>query len=288
MSLPESVKIGPLDPDKAEAFGQVNAASSARQLIRQHNAMYPPDLRKALSAKPNEDRSGDAIDREELFDLVGDDLPDGARITGANVRGEDDATQWITYTWEVPTDEGGSGRSGKGAAVYSEEHFPQSYKAGEERKRIRKAREDGLPWVPSSFAEALSGGNAQPVEDDPAYIEVVEENDDLRKQLDELRERVDELTAQASTPAQDAAAAGTPAAPVEGADGGDAGADPTKTPPWDGYDDLTADQVATRLKDAPEGERVPQAERVSVYERANANRATVTKAVDRILDRTPA
>lgn len=278
------VKIGPLDPDRTADFGQVSASTSARQLVRHHAAMYPPELRRILSLKRQEERSK-ALDPDEVeaavhasFEDDGQDVPEELAITGASVRGEDDSAQYVTWTYRVK-----SGRTAKGAVEYDSDAFSTSIEAGDEAAAIAKAKEAGLPWIPQATAEALrgegkgksksksKGGNAG---DAAEAKRLADENEGLRGQLDDLQQRLAAVEGQAPSIAQtgpEAGAAGTP----EG--------EPTATVP-DGYDDANAADIRQKIS-AGEYDR-PTLEAIVAYERVNANRSTVVSAAEQKLDST--
>lgn len=279
----EGVRVGPLDPDKGEMFGQVGSTNSARQLIRHHQAMHPPALVAALGLTRQSERS-DALVRDELPGAVDDyygeaneALPDGAVINGASVRGEEDgAQQVVTFSWVVPPSVGGSGRSGKGFIPYDADTLAKSYKAGTEAVRVAKLKSAGLPW---------SGASPEIVEvPDPA---VVAENEELHKALDEMHKRVAELEQERENAAATAAAATppspvvAPASPEQAVAGAVSTEDADPQMPWPGYDDLNADDVRSKLREAD----AATVQRALAYERVNKNRGTVVSAAQQILDR---
>lgn len=274
VALP-GVKIGPLDPDRTADFGQVSASTSARQLVRHHAAMYPPELRRVLSLTRQEQRTK-ALDPEEVeaavrasFEDDGQDVPEELQVTGCAVRGEDDGTQFVTWTYLVK-----SGRTAKGAVIYDEDGFSKSIADGDEAVAIAEAKDAGLPWIPKATADAIRGGDAPKARAgaDRETKALREENEDLRAQLDELRERMADVEGQQPSVAQEAEAE---------AGGGDAGGEPAVP---SGYDDLNADVIRQRIS-AGEYDR-PTLEAIVKYERANANRSTVVSAGEQKLDST--
>jgi hypothetical protein len=300
----EGVRVGPLDPDRGEMFGQVGGQMSARQLVRHHMALNPPALVAALSGKPHPERS-EALDREEVSAAVieyyadtASPLPDGAVITGANVRGVDDTPdrQFVTVTWHVPTDAGGSGRSGKAFIPYNSDTVPNSKSLGDEAVRIEKLKKAGLPWHPSQLAHALAGTSVVGAQDPDEAL--VEERDGLAAEAETLRKQLADSEAArvaAETQAEEAAAAlaaaQTPAAPADDSSGAaeagatdDASSDAEPSEPWDGYDSQNADKIRKRLREKKD---VPEAEAVVAYESKHANRGTVVAAANEVLDRTP-
>jgi hypothetical protein len=256
----EGVRVGPLDPDRGENFGQVGGQSTARSLVRHHMAMHPPALVAALSRRPHPERSDVLRDDPDLAEEVadaarsyyedaGEALPEGAELSGFNVRGRDDAPKQrvVTFTWHVPVEAGGSGRSGKGFIPYDRELIPDAVAAGDEAVQARREAEE------------------------------------LRRQLDEANERLAAVEGQQPSVAQEA---------EEEADDDDeedvrsdelSEQNPPEEP-WRGYDKANADEVRKRLRQKKD---VPEAERVLAYEQANANRGTVVSAANQILDRQP-
>lgn len=315
MPTPNGVHVGPLDPNRAENFGQVGGSAgstTARSLIRHHLSQYPPDLARALNSRRNDERSGDAIDREEAIEVVTAALEDsgvvGATISGLAVRGEDDADQWLTYTWQYPVDDakagdGVVGRSSKGAIPYDAELLPNSVERGDEATKLAKANKAGTGYLPPDLVEAMKlalsgagGGSAGPSEEELAAAKQAAEDaeaerDALQDEKDDLVGRVEALESQiaalaAAPPAAEPEAVTEPEVPASDPPAAVEAADFTGEP-WDGYDAANADDIARRLKETPADQQGALAEHVGAYERANANRSTVTQAADRILDRTP-
>lgn len=281
------VKVGPLDPDAGESFGQVDASTSARKLIRHHAAMYPAPLLALLNKTVNEPRSR-SLDRDEVIEVVAEQLPDGAVVTGANVRGAEDAPKALTYTWEVPQDAGGSGRSGKGAIVYDADTFPDSCAAGDRAAELEKAKKLGVPL--EAVVAAFTGRSAPLTEhhisgEQESTVEVEElreENEELRARLDALAERLEAVEVAATTPdaAPDEGAAAADEPPAA-----DASADSPAAEPWEGYDELNADKIRQDLRERNDAD---EARAVLAYEAANANRSTVIAAANAVLDHTGA
>lgn len=287
----EGVRVGPLDPDKGETFGQVGGQNAARQLIRHHAAAHPPALVQALSGKHNPERS-QTLDREEVAKAAVDyyadtdsPLPEGAVITGANVNGADDNPdrRFACFTWVVPVENGGSGRSGKGFIPYTEELLPKSFEAGDEAKRIADLKEAGLPWEPKSVAQRESAAT-----------------DRNAKEADELAERVQQLEAELAAAransariSEEAEAAARAQAELSQGGGTAVPSDPAAADapeaepevPWDGYDDENADDIRKRIRS---NQDVAEAEKVAAYERKHGKRKSVVGAAEQLLDRPPA
>jgi hypothetical protein len=278
------VRVGPLDPDATAEFGQVSGRTSARQLVRHHLALNPPALIGALSRSRQKARS-DALDIDELYSAIGDawgsDSPGDFELVGASVRGEDDAEQVVTFTWRVPVEKGGTGRTGKGFVAYDAESLPESVAAGDEAVRIEKLKEAGLPWAPSERALAAAGitgsGVAETAPENLTSVEEVErERDEARKEAEALRAEADELRRAL------AEAGGEPPQREDTSEG------ETPPEPWDGYEGTTADDVKKALRNADDDAKVALAERVLAYEQRNGKRAGVIAAANSILDRQPA
>lgn len=257
MAVLDGVRIGPLDPDKAEGMGQVGGQSTARLLIRHHVAMHPQALIAALSRVRQNERSLE-IDKDEAEKLIrksyaeaGEGLPEDAEITGLAVRGDDESPdlQVVTFTYSAP-----SGRSGKGFVPYSD--LPRSKRSGDEAVRVGKLKEKGLPWQGESGASA------------PADLQA--ENVQLRADLEELRAQLaggsedDGETPEDYSPGE---------APAE---------------PWEGYEKATAPVVRARIL----ADRDPVlAQAVLAYEQrgdGGRNRSSVVSAANEVLDRQPA
>lgn len=323
MAVLDGVRIGPLDPDRAENFGQVGGQSTARQLIRHHVASHPPALVGALSRVPNEERSR-AIDKDEAEELVrsayedrGEPLPEESTLKGFAIRGDDDAPelQVLTFVFETK-----NGRTGKGFVPLNEEArsaLTNTFEAGDEAVRIKKLKDAGLPWE----AKATAQNEAR------ADRRKLAAADDLRSEVEELRERLARIESQAETVAQASAGGGsgvasspqTPeggSASVPGTRGPeqDAGGDPDGGPdggegegdgggnagPEDpqqlasdigltgSYDDAKAQDIRAKLRDQRDPET---ARRVLAYETRSdggQNRSTVVAAANEVLDRPPA
>jgi hypothetical protein len=266
MGLP-GVKVGPLDPDRTEAFGQVAGKNSARQLIRLHAQSHPVALQNALVRKLDDERSK-ALDMDEVRDYLasldlenGDPaVPEGAEVVGASVRGERDQTQQLTYTYKVA----GSGRTAKWFAEYNEDVLPDSFDAGSERVHVAEMKERGVV-----ISDRDAGASAS---------REASENKELRKKLRALQAQLDEAT----TALDDRA--GAPAG-GDGADDDDDGAakevSSAQDEPFDGYDDMNAASVVKLIKSKDTSDEEIQA--VLDYEKVHANRKGVVGAAEQTL-----
>lgn len=293
------VRIGPLDPDRGENFGQVGSNSTARALVRHHVAMHPPQLVGALQGARNEARSK-ALNKAEVDEAareyyreVGEPLPDEAVISGRNVRGEDDLPdkRFVTFTWAVPPEAGGSGRSGKGFIPYDSDLVPNSVDAGDEATRISELKEAGLPWQPVATAqneEELSRLERRRLEA-------------LEKQNELLIKRLEAVEAQQASSHTAGGGSGVASSP-QAAEGGSAKVEGTSGPradvpdgsapaageppklPWDGYEEDNADVIRKRVRETDD---TAVLEAVVAYERAGKGRGTVITAANEKLDRKP-
>lgn len=315
MALLDGVRIGPLDPDRAENLGQIGGQSSARVLIRHHIAMHPPALVGALSRERQDERSK-AIDRDEAekaiadaYEENGEPLPEGSEINGLAVRGHEDqpSRQVLTFTAATP-----SGRTVKGAIPYrdNDDTLSRSIAAGDQVIRIRELKEAGLPWEPGAIAEQVGGIAGTGVKaDDGEAARLSDELDDaadreesLREENAQLRERLAQLEGQRRTDEQKAqddgdepTRAGLPSdsgvvTSPQAAEGGsvdlqDVGSAGEPEMPWEGFESANAQEVRARLRD----NRDPaEARRVLAWEQRSdggANRSTVIAAANEVLDR---
>lgn len=309
LALP-GVKVGPLDPDRTAEFGQVSASTSARTLIRMHTAAHPPQLVAALSKKLDEERTK-ALDLKEVERYLRrqDESPlgeDGITLEGAQVRGERDRPQLLTYTFR-----NAAGRSSKWYADYNSDVLPSSYEDGTENVKLATMRERGIAIgygdaeadAQRSAASRLRAENeelrarldaaerARPSvapgddgedDDDPEAAALAAENDELRQQLADAQQRADEAEqeraaaeAEAEAARSLAAAGEQPPAEVEQGAGG------APVEPVEGYDELNADAVKKLLK--AEGTSDEDRKAILDYERANANRAGVVSTAEQTL-----
>lgn len=291
--LLEGVRIGPMDPDSTADFGTVGAKNSARTLIRRHAAMHPPQLTGVLRRKRQAERS-DALDMgevrraaEQRIEDEGQEVPEDFYITGAAVRGEDDAPsqQVVSFTYALP-----SGRQGKGALPYNSDTVPESIAAGDEAVRVADAKKRGVAWVPQQIADAFANAGAKPADEDDESIdavlakqqvegerdEAVQRAERAEREKGELEQRLDALSAQVAQ--LEAARTGEPAS---------TGETPRPALPFEDFEGKSADAIKERLGAAEGAEQVALAQSVLAYERGpdGSNRSTVVKAANSILDR---
>lgn len=289
------VKVGPLDPDRTADFGQVSAKNSARTLIRHHAASYPQSLTQALAKKLDEARSkalyGNLGEVEAYLRgfKLGDGssaLPDGAVLEGAQVRGERDREQILTFTYRIA-----SGRSVKWWAPYDRDELPEAAAEGDENVALAEARERGVAiGFGDAHTESLLRENARlraqldsgaPAPAPAPEAEAPEGDGDgdggePDAEKDELTARIAELEAQLA----EAQADGAPEGDGDGGDGGD-GEQPSNAaaePPFEGYDDVGANDLKRRVK---AGEWDAEAlGAILAYESTHANRSGVKAAIE--------
>lgn len=313
MPVLDGVRIGPLDPDRAENFGQVAGGATARQLIRHHVAMHPPALVGALTRTQQEFRSK-AIDKAEaekyirkVYSDAGEPLPDESQIKGLAIRGEDDEPELQVLTFVYTT---AGGRTGKGFVPLSDgarSALKKTMEAGDEAVRIEKLKAAGLPWEAKATAQAETKADRQQL-DEAAR---------LREEMAELRKRLEAVEGQRPTDAQSAGGgSGVQSSPqtpeggsarIEGSRGpersqedagGETPPDPSQVDPAQlasdlgltgSYDDAKAQDIRAKLRADDVDPNV--ARRVLAYETRSdggANRSTVTAAANEVLDRKPA
>lgn len=300
------VKVGPLDPDSTAGFGHIASHNNARQLIRLHRQMHPPELLRAL-ARPLDEARTKGIDLDEVGEYIGGlshpngdpVLPQGARVSGAAVRGDRQTGQVLTFTYTLP-----SGRVGKWYAPYGPEELPASFDAGAEFAKVAEMKDRGVVAFDSEGTQteilrrqlaesrreaaalrraAERRGTADDVvgPGDSAELDtrdsanIAEENEQLRREVQELRERFAQQ--------ENLEGAGGGFVPTGGLEQDFPPRDNVASadPPFEGYDDLKADDVCKRLK---AGETSDEERRAILdYERTHANRKSVVGAAEESL-----
>lgn len=296
MALP-GVKVGPLDPDATESFGQVSAHSNARTLIRLHARMHPPELTRHLARKLDPSRTKGLLLSEVRSYLAGlkhDNgdpyVPKGAMVEGAAVRGEPDTEQVLTYVYR-----NAKGRTGKWFAPYTADALPDSYESGTELSKVKEMRDRGVVAFDSEGTateilrreaaelrrqnDALrkmaegQAANADgelpeaPAGDTRPSNVIVDDNEQLRRQNEELLARVADLEAAVDAPPgeKDASLPDTASA----------------SPPVEGYENLNANDAIKFLK---ADDTSPEArEAILAYERSHANRRSVVAAGEAVV-----
>jgi hypothetical protein len=251
------VRVGPLDPDVTESFGQVSGRVSARQLIRQHAALHPPALISALSKKLD-DEFTQGLDLSEVGEALADDLPDGVtNVVGAQIRGERDKPQVLTFTYETE-----SGRTAKWFVPLDDvrDSIPASLERGEKIARFAEAKRLGLALTTDE-----AGDPTQDIHTGGAEATFLRrENARLKREAEALRARL-EGRESAQPPADDGT--GLPAEPVVG------------------YEELNADDAKKLLAD---DETTPEeVAAILAYEKATKNRKSVVSAAEQKLGSSP-
>lgn len=293
----DGVRIGPLDPDKGESFGQVGGQTTARRLIRHHVAMHPPELVRALSRERQDARS-EVVDREEaeefirtVYEDAGEPLPDDSALAGFAVRGNDDAPdlQVLAFTF---TSKGG--RTGKGFVPYGADELAGTRRAGDAAAQIARLKDAGLP-IPEQLAQLVAAYRTIGVTDSPSAADaddaLIAENDrlidekaDLQAELDEARARIADLEADPPAPGSGDDGAGAPAdADTEKA----AQAKALAAAFPDGYDGVNAQDVRRIVRDAADPV-LARAVLAQETREGGGNRGTVVSAANEVLDRPPA
>lgn len=272
MPVLDGVRLGPLDPDQGERFGQVGGQTTARQLVRHHNRMLPPAVRTALTRQRNAPRSL-AIDEAEVrkaiekaYKEAGEPLPDEAELSGFGVHGDEDAPSQMVlgFTYGVQ-----SGRTGKGFIPYTRDALPRSVKAGDAAAAREKLRAQGIVQTVGAVSASPEAKAAARGDDDALQARVEE----LEAQLAELPEQMAQaLAAQLAGAENGDAAAATDAGP----DGGE------PEEPWRGYEKANSKDIQKRLRDRNDPELARQ---VVAYEEQNAKRSGVTSVANAIIDR---
>jgi regulator of replication initiation timing len=296
--LLDGVRIGPLDPDRGETFGQVGGQSAARRLVRHHAAMHPPALLRALR-KIRQDARSEVVDRDEaegfiraVYAEAGEELPDDSTITGYAVRGDDDSPgeQVLTFTWTTK-----GGRTGKGFVPYGHDRLSSTRERGDAAVELNRLKTAGLP-VPEQLAAvaALKSGSSVPETDD----ELVEENDRLDEENAELRARIAELEEQVAsgeapveeTPGPQTVEGGRDEVPEDSDGDGEEQTDEQAQAAAlsaafpDGYDGVNAQDAKRKVRDAND----PVLARAVLAEETaggSAGRGTVVAAANEVLDR---
>jgi hypothetical protein len=312
MSLP-GVKVGPLDPDSTSQFGTVSQTNSARQLIRLHTQMNPPALRRALSRPRDEERT-QGLDLDEVREYVGgltrengDPLvPEDSVIQGAAVRGDPvSGPQILTFQYQLA-----SGRVAKWHAPYNADVLPTSFEQGTDLRKVRQMKDRGVVAFDTegttaelqrrklaeqdreirALRQALEQGGGA----DDAVADGSEEGQpDTRGQherdveLQQLRQANQELGAEVQMlRGQTGAGAGLmPAGGLEADHQASPAAEEEEPPvdhvasadpPFEGYDEMKADQVKAHLQHPDRTDEERQS--ILEYERTHANRRSVVSA----------
>lgn len=305
MSALPGVNVGPLDPDRAERFGHVSQGVTARQLIRVHSQLHPVELTRVL-ARPLDPERTKALDLDEVRGYLGglkrdnDDpvVPEGTRVVAAQVHGERDTEQVLTFVYRTE-----SGRTAKWWAPYDRDQLSESARAGDELVKVAGMRERGIvAWDSEGTQREIDrrelsrlrrendalrsyreGRGEEPEASDAGEdvrpdTAIVDELETVRREREELLAEVQQLRSaveQMSQEQQRREAAGEAAR--KGAQEPPSG-DPE---PVEGYDTFKADRAVALLRsDETSGE---DRQRILDYERAHANRRSVVSAAEESL-----
>lgn len=264
MGVLDGVRIGPLDPDKGENFGQVGGQTTARRLIRHHVKMHPPALVAALG-RVRQDARSTAVDRVEAEDFIrgwysehGEPLPEDSKLKGFAVRGDDEEAELQVLTFSFTTK---SGRTAKGFVPYHE--LPSSVEAGDAAVAREDAKKDGV-------APPLAAGPTR----DPELLAVLR---GLTDQVEQMAERIEELEAE-----RDDAQTLDPAVSFE------SGAVELPVEPWPGYEGSNAQDVRQRIREANDATLARSVLAWETRPDGGANRSTVVGAANQVLDHSAA
>lgn len=258
------LSVGPQDVDSAAAVTKdLGVHNKAHRLLQRHAQMYPAALRTALSRPLDGERSMFLREHEDLVDAVAEAagsikgrrkfFPDGAVVESADVRGTGpDRIFAILFRTPPPPD--GSGRSARGVINYSAVPAVERAFAEHREAAADASRPAPAPADPESADDALAA--------EEAARETEERLQALEKQLQDLSAEKAELQEQL-----------------------DAG-----TEPFEGYDDLNAQDAIQRVKQGGYLEFGKQGlEAIVAYEEAQEKpRKTVIEAAQEELDAIPA
>jgi hypothetical protein len=210
-------KIDPRDPNEAASFGTSSGAGSdAVRIVEAVAATYADNNLGSLLALPlNAERSqAGLVDLDEVAKVA--DVPKGAVVEGATVRGQSDDPEKLVVAYVVRYQlEGeddhperiGAGRSARGVVRYK--LLPKSIKAYDKFKDTQ---------LDAARAARSAGGSAEQFGTDPQVATLLERLEKLEKEREEYVARAE--AAEAKVLEQDAAAtAADPnqtAAPADG------------------------------------------------------------------------
>jgi hypothetical protein len=280
---------------------QMNPPGLRRALSR------PRDDERTLGIDIDEVREYlDGLKRENGDPLV----PEGAVVVSAAVRGDHLAGQQIlTFSYRLP-----SGRVAKWHAPYNADVLPDSYDNGSRLSQIKTMKDRGVVAFDTEGTQAeiqrrqltearreiaalrkaaegrggaddaVSAGDGEGEPDTRSGEERNDELEQLRRANQEMRDELVQLRAVQNLGAGEVPTGGLEAdlatSPGQAGEGGEA--DPpgdnvaSQDPPFEGYDELKADQVAAHLKH--EDRTAEERQAILDYERTHANRKTVVGA----------
>lgn len=261
--------VGPMEVDGAsELVGELGVHNKAAQLLDHHAKLYPTDLRQQL-ALPRDPLRSEALDLEEveeaLHSLSGRRafFKEGYVLEDASVKGTRPRDRVVSVVYRLPGPDRAaedSGRSARGTFPYSlvEADTEPRY---EELLAAQKAKEGhGVSEDVRALVEALVSGRTG--EGSSGGSQDTGAVDELRKEVEALRKQQRDAEQRAVTAEEER----------------DRARDPE---PWDGYDDLNADDVISDLSDgAKEQYGVAGLERIATYEETHKNRKSVLAAIE--------
>lgn len=238
--------IGPQDVDEAgELVGALGVHNRANVLLNRHAQLYPVELVQRLSL-PRDAARSEALDLEEVEGALGDLQGRRAFFQDGFVL-EDASVKGDTpdnRCVAVVFTNPKTGRTGRGVIPYEMVEGPTERRAQE----LRDARVEGR------VAEARETPAASPETKDRALLDRLEQ---LEREFRTVKEERDALLA-------------------EREEAGDA-------QPFDGYDDLNAEDLNKRLRsDGADEYGRAGLERMETYEAEHKNRSTVLSTIQEL------
>lgn len=249
MARTPGLAIGPQDVDEAgELVGPLGVHNRANILLNRHAQLYPQELVQALS-RPRDAARSEALDLEDVEGALGDlqgrraFFQDGFILEDASVKGETPDSRVVAVVFTNPK----SGRTGRGVIPYEMVEGPT------ERRVEQRAQERLDSRVRDAGAEPPA---ASPETRDRALVDRLEQLErefrTVVAERDELRDRL-----------------------------GDSA--PENQEPFDGYDDLNADELNRRLRgDGADEYGRAGLERMETYEAEHKNRSTVLSTIQEL------
>jgi hypothetical protein len=253
--------LGPQDIDSAgELTARLGVHNKAATLLRRHAALYPAELRTALSLPVDQERTA-ALDAEEVLSVLSG--LQGRRaffdadvhvVEDASVRSAEgtrlDEDRVVSIVFRADRSKGGSGRSGRGVIPYSQ--LSGSIRAFEDARD-----RPGAPAIPIEGSRVAASG---------------EVDADLAARLDALEQSTRDAEERARAAEESRADLEARLARAENPE------------PFENYDELDADDVARQVKEGGLEEfGTAGLQRILTYEQSTKNRKTVTKAVESAL-----
>lgn len=244
--------LGPEDVDQAgELVRELGVHNRAHMLLNRHAQLYPMELVQALSLPRDAERS-DALDMEEVEGALKDVqgrrafFRDGFVLEDASVKGDRPDNRVVAVVFTNPE----TGRTGRGVIPYETVEGPT------ERRAQEKARERMTSRLAGEEGTTLPTPAASPETRDKALLDRLEtlerEFRSVSAERDELHERL-----------------------------GDS--EPSNQEPFDGYDEMSADELNKRLKaDGASEYGRAGLERMETYEAEHKNRSTVLSTIQEL------